>query len=65
MIFFNFFEFGTNFEKKPVVNRNRTPVVSVNRLIYRQFPPVFVNHGSRNQGFKTMDLGFIEASDQI
>jgi hypothetical protein len=40
MNFFKFFKFGTNFEKKPVVNRNRTPAVSVNRPVYRRFLPV-------------------------
>jgi hypothetical protein len=41
MIFFKFL----NLEriKKSVLNRNRTPVVSVNRPIYRRFLSVFVN----------------------
>jgi hypothetical protein len=40
--FFIFFEFGMDFEKKPVVNRNRTSAVLVNRLVYTGF----VNHDS-------------------
>jgi hypothetical protein len=32
--FFKFFKFGTNL-KKPVVNQNYAPSVSVNRSIYR------------------------------
>jgi hypothetical protein len=40
MNFFKILKFRTNFEKKPVVYRNRTPTVSVNRPVYRRFLPV-------------------------